>query len=370
MKGRLTLFVLSLWLGVGMACAPSEKTQETASSSPETETTQKLSLNPEDKALWEKAKAVFVPLPERIPAPAGITDTPEKVALGKQLFHDPRLSKSGAISCNSCHNLASGGVDNRSVSLGHGFKQGERNAPTVLNAGFHTAQFWDLRAKDLTEQAKGPVLNPIEMAMPSETEVVKRLASIPGYQEAFSKAFPEAGKQAVSYHNMAEAIAAFERTLVTPSRFDRFLQGQGDALTAEEKKGLELFINKGCSACHNGVAVGGGMAQKFGVVKPYPNLKDLGRYQQTRKEEDKYVFKVPSLRNIALTYPYFHDGSVWDLKEAVKIMAEYQLGMTLEPTEIDAIVSFLGSLSGELPADARVLPILPVSGPDTSRPAI
>lgn len=370
MKMVRNIAALLVWLGLGLACAPAEQSQGQASSKPGAETNQKLALSPEDKLLWEKAKAVFAPLPERIPSPTGVSDSPEKVALGKQLFHDPRLSKSGAISCNSCHNLASGGVDNRSFSLGHGFQQGGRNAPTVLNAGLHTAQFWDLRAKDLTEQAKGPVLNPLEMAMPSEAEVVARLASIPGYRTGFRKAFPEAGEQALSYHNMAEAIAAFERTLVTPARFDQFLRGQGEALSAAEKKGLELFINKGCSACHSGVAVGGGMAQKFGVVKPYANLRDLGRYQQTRREEDKYVFKVPSLRNIAQTYPYFHDGAVWDLREAVKIMAEHQLGLSLEPAEVDALVTFLGSLSGELSPEARTLPVLPVSGPDTPRPAI
>ncbi|PIQ25012.1 cytochrome-c peroxidase [bacterium (Candidatus Blackallbacteria) CG17_big_fil_post_rev_8_21_14_2_50_48_46] len=372
MKNKLIFLAFSLWLGISVACAPSEKPENTNSASPaaDSPTDSAAAMNAEDKALWEKAKGLFEALPEKIPAPEGMTDTPEKVALGKQLFHDPRLSKSGAISCNSCHNLASAGVDNRSFSLGHGFKQGGRNAPTVLNAGFHTAQFWDLRAKDLTEQAKGPVLNPVEMAMPSEADVVIRLASIEAYQENFKKAFPEAADKALSYQNMAEAIAAFERTLVTPSRFDAFLKGKGEALSAEEKKGLETFIGKGCTACHSGVAVGGKMAQKFGIVKPYPNRKDMGKYDLTKKEEDKYVFKVPSLRNIARTYPYFHDGAVWELKEAIKIMGETQLGLVLDPAEIDSIAVFLNALTGELPPDARMLPELPASGPKTPQPAI
>ncbi|MGE3727540.1 MAG: cytochrome-c peroxidase [Candidatus Sericytochromatia bacterium] len=366
MKRIPLLMALSFWGLFGLACAPSEKKQEPpahASTAPD------VSMSAEDKALWTKAKGIFAALPERVPAPPGLSDTPEKVALGKQLFHDPRLSKSGAISCNSCHNLASAGVDNRSVSLGHGFKTGSRNSPTVLNAGFHTAQFWDLRAKDLTEQAKGPVLNPVEMAMPNEAEVVTRLASIEGYQVGFKKAFPE-GEKPLTYQNMAEAIAAFERTLVTPSRFDDFLKGQAQALTAEEKKGLEIFINKGCTACHSGVAIGGGMAQKFGIVKPYADRKDLGKFALSQKPEDKFVFKVPSLRNISRTYPYFHDGAVWELKTAVKIMAETQLGLSMDPAEIDSIVIFLSSLTGQLPVDAKNLPELPPSSAKTSKPAV
>ncbi len=352
------------------ACAPSEnKPHDSASSEPSQTKESNNSIADADKALWDQAKNTFAALPERIPAPAGVTDTPELVALGKQLFHDPRLSKSGAISCNSCHNLASGGVDNRPFSLGHGFKQGGRNSPTVLNAGLHTAQFWDLRAKDLTEQAKGPVLNPVEMAMASESDVVTRLESIDGYQKAFKAAF-KGSEKALSYQNMAEAIAAFERILVTPSRFDQFLNGKGDALSADEKIGLQTFMAKGCSTCHSGVAIGGGMAQKMGVVKPYANQKDLGRFDQSKKPEDKFVFKVPSLRNIAHTYPYFHDGAVWDLKESIKIMGEIQLGQNLSAQEVDSIATFLNALSGELSAEAKTLPELPVSGPKTSKPAI
>jgi len=368
MKRAAASMIFGFWICFGLACAPAEKPEKTASEA-STAADSAASMSAQDKALWTKAKGLFAPLPERIPAPAGLTDSPEKVALGKQLFHDPRLSKSGAISCNSCHNLASAGVDNRSVSLGHGFKTGSRNSPTVLNAGFHTAQFWDLRAKDLTEQAKGPVLNPVEMAMPNEADVVTRLASIEGYQVHFKKAFPE-GEKPVTYQNMAEAIAAFERTLVTPSRFDDFLKGKAEALTPEEKQGLEIFINKGCTACHSGVAVGGGMAQKFGIIKPYANRKDGGKYDLTKKAEDKFVFKVPSLRNITRTYPYFHDGAVWELKEAVKIMGETQLGLSMDPSEIESIVVFLSALTGELPSEAKILPELPPSSAKTSKPSV
>lgn len=370
MKKAILPLLASFVYAAVFACAPSEnKTEQTASAVPDQAAKTGNTISAADKALWEQAKNTFAALPERIPAPAGVTDSPELVALGKQLFHDPRLSKSGAISCNSCHNLSSGGVDNRSFSLGHGFKEGGRNSPTVLNAGLHTAQFWDLRAKDLTEQAKGPVLNPVEMAMASEADVVARLASIEGYQNAFKTAFAGSEK-ALSYQNMAEAIAAFERTLVTPSRFDQFLNGKGEALSAEEKAGLQTFLSKGCSTCHSGVAVGGGMAQKMGVLKPYANQKDLGRFDQSKKPEDKFVFKVPSLRNIARTYPYFHDGAVWDLKEAITIMADIQLGQKLTAQEVDSIATFLNALTGELSAEAKSLPDLPVSGPKTSKPLI
>lgn len=323
----------------------------------------------EDNELLTQAKKYFKPLPKEIPAPSSNPTTPQKVQLGKKLYYDPRLSLSGVISCNTCHNLATYGSDNVETSLGHKFATGGRNAPKVLNAGFHIAQFWDGRAKDLEEQAKGPVLNPLEMAMPNPEIVINRLKTIPEYVEEFKVVFEE-DPNPVSYDNVAKAIAAFERILVTPSRVDKFLNGDTSALTKKEKEGLQLFISKGCFSCHNGVAIGGGMYQKFGVVKPYPYQKDLGRYEVTKKEEDKYVFKVPSLRNVTRTYPYFHDGKVWDIKEAVKIMGETQLGVTLTEEEIDKIVAFLDSLTGEIPKDALQLPVLPPSRPDTPKPQL
>lgn len=322
-----------------------------------------------DNGLLTQAKKYFKPLPKEIPAPASNLTTPQKAQLGKKLFFDPRISLSGVISCNTCHNLATYGADNLETSLGHKFLTGGRNAPTVLNAGFHISQFWDGRAKDLEEQAKGPVLNPLEMGMPNPEIVIIRLNTILQYVEEFEEVFKE-DPNPVNYDNFAKAVAAFERTLVTPSRFDKFLNGDTDALTKKEKEGLQIFISKGCIACHNGVAVGGGMYQKFGVVKPYPYQRDLGRYEITKREEDKYFFKVPSLRNITRTYPYFHNGKVWDIKEAVKIMGEVQLGLPLTEEEIDKIVAFLDSLTGEIPKDALQLPILPPSTPDTPKPTI
>lgn len=313
----------------------------------------------------------FKPLPSSVSNPQNpLNDA--KVRLGKMLYHDPRLSKSGAISCNFCHNLATYGVDNRPTSLGHNWVEGPRNAPTTLNAGLHIAQFWDGRAKDLEEQAKGPILNPKEMAMPSETFTVERIASIPEYVALFRKAFPGEVRP-VTYNNIAKSIAAFERTLVTPSRFDRFLKGDTNALSRQEKVGLKTFIEVGCVACHNGPALGGRMYQKFGPFKPYWELtgsknRDLGRYEVTHKEQDRYVFKVPSLRNIAHTYPYFHDGSVWNLEEAVHIIAEACLGKKLSQREVKSIVSFLNSLTGQVPKSALELPVLPPSTRRTPKP--
>ena len=319
-----------------------------------------------DEELLKKARMYFKPLPKEIPAPKGNPTTKEKVELGKKLYYDPRLSLSGVISCNTCHNLATYGVDNIPTSLGHKFMTGGRNAPTVLNAGFHIAQFWDGRAKDLEEQAKGPILAHVEMAMPNPDFVVLKLKTIPGYVEEFKKAFPNSDEP-ITYDNIAKAIAAFERTLTTPSRFDEFLKGETKALTKEEKEGLKLFIDKGCVNCHNGVAVGGGMFIKFGIHKPYPTA-DLGKYKITKQESDKFVFKVPSLRNIAMTYQYFHDGQVWDLKKAVKIMGETQLGVKLTDEEVEKIVAFLNSLTGEIPEHALKLPILPPSTNETPKP--
>ncbi|MEM4658674.1 MAG: cytochrome-c peroxidase [Candidatus Methanosuratincola sp.] len=322
-----------------------------------------------DDELLSKARQLFKPLPSVIPSPQENPATPQKVELGRKLFFDPRLSLSDAISCNSCHNIASYGVDNRETSLGHKAQEGARNAPTVFNAGFHIAQFWDGRARDLEEQAKGPILNPVEMAEQSEEQVVAKLKTIPGYQDEFKRAFPKENDP-ITYDNIARAIAAFERTLVTPSRFDRFLNGDANALSKTEREGLELFISKGCSSCHNGVAVGGAMYQKFGVVNPYPYQKDLGRYEVTKNEADKYVFKVPSLRNVERTYPYFHNGKVWDLREAVKIMGKTQLGVDLTDDEVGKIEAFLRSLTGEIPKNALMLPVLPPSSPDTPKPSL
>ena len=333
----------------------------------------------DDAKLLEEARQFFKPLPKVAESKQNpVTET--KVQLGKMLYYEPRLSKSGLISCNTCHNLATYGVDNLPTSVGHRWQLGPRNAPTTLNAALHVAQFWDGRAKDVEEQAKGPVVNPIEMAMDSPEEVVKRLKSIPEYVKLFKKAFPK-DREPLNYDNVAKAIAAFERTLMTPSRFDKFLQGDLNALTKKEKEGLRTFIRVGCASCHNGPALGGTTFTRFGIVESYWNETrnyvtldkptmpmDVGKFAVTHKEEDLYVFKVPSLRNISRTYPYFHDGSVWNLEDAVQVMAKVQLGKKLSKKEVESIVAFLKALDGEIPKHALELPVLPPSTKGTPKP--
>jgi cytochrome c peroxidase len=317
----------------------------------------------------QSARGLFTPLPTQPPALAGMPSTPERVELGKMLYFDPRLSESHAISCNSCHSVGMGGVDVMETSVGHRWQQGARNAPTVLNAVFNTAQFWDGRAKDLIEQAGGPVVNPIEMGT-SEEHVVEQLRSIPGYVTRFEQAFPGQA-EAVTFENVRHALALFEATLLTPNApFDRFLQGEEAALTAEQQEGLRLFMEKGCAACHQGMNVGGGMYAPFGVVeKPGAEIlppTDKGRFEVTRTVSDEYVFKVPTLRNVALTPPYFHTGKAWDLRQAVAVMGASQLGIALTDVEIDRIAAFLQALTGDQPH--VVYPILPPSVATTPRP--
>lgn len=284
--------------------------------------------------------------------------------LGKKLFFDPRLSKSGFISCNSCHNLGMGGTDNLKTSIGHNWQQGPINSPTVLNAVFNIAQFWDGRAKDLKEQAVGPIANPKEMAS-SHKLAVSIVTSIPAYKKEFNLAF---GSEKVNIDRVAIAIAEFERTLTTPnSRFDQWLSGKQDAITRKEKEGYTLFKESGCVACHNGVAVGGNSYQKMGVIKPFKTQnKAEGRVAVTGKKSDKFVFKVPTLRNIELTYPYFHDGSTSSLTDAVNIMGEIQLGKKFSDDETSKIVAFLKTLTGDQPNFK--MPILPPSNDSTPKP--
>jgi cytochrome c peroxidase len=290
----------------------------------------------------EAWKAVFSPLPDSAPSSAHPL-TPEKIALGKKLYLDKRLSKNQDISCNSCHRLDGFGVDNEPTSPGHKGQRGGRNSPSSFNAALHIAQFWDGRAATVEAQALGPILNPIEMAMDSEAAVIERLKADPATVKEFSTAFP-GEKEPLTYANVGNAIGAFERTLITPSRFDAWLKGDSSALTADEKRGAKLFAETGCTACHNGATLGGQMYQKLGVVKPYAT-KDQGRFEQTKNESDKFVFKVPSLRNVAKTGPYFHDGSIKTLPEAVSLMAEYQLGKKLESQQVADIVTFLNALT-------------------------
>lgn len=289
---------------------------------------------------------------------------PALVELGKKLFFDPRLSASGYISCNSCHNLATGGADNLPTSIGDKWQEGPINSPTVLNSSLNFVQFWDGRAADLKEQAKGPIANPLEMAF-SHDLAVDVLESIPGYVSEFKKVF---GKNEIDIQQITDAIAAFEETLVTPDApFDLWLKGDDKALSKIELEGYELFKEVGCVACHNGVNIGGNSFQKMGLVKPYTTKNTAqGRVEFTKSETDRFFFKVPTLRNVALTYPYFHDGAAKTLPEAVNLMAGLQLGRDLTDVENAKIVAFLKSLTGKQPE--IVLPHLPPSGPTTPEP--
>ncbi len=299
-------------------------------------------------------------LPKTVPTPADNPTTTEKVELGKQLFFDPRLSVDGTVSCNSCHDITSSGTDNRATSAGIGGQHGGRSAPTVWNAAFHSALFWDGRAGTLEEQAKGPPIDPLKMGMPSEAAIVERLNSIPGYVEQFKTVFGISN--AVSYNNMAKAIAAFERTLITPnSPYDRYLAGDKSALPKQAQRGKHVFERTGCKGCHSGanfagptLPIGQGFYQKFPTYSSKYDTKydlnsDKGRYDITKAKTDMNKWRVPSLRNIALTAPYFHNGSVKSLDEAVRVMAKTQLDIKLSEREVTDVVAFLQSLNGELP---------------------
>jgi len=285
------------------------------------------------------------------PIPPPIALDERKVHLGRRLFTDPGLSKDGTISCASCHDLELGGADGRTRPVGIGGQIGEVNTPTVLNSRFSFRQFWDGRAATLEEQIDGPLEHPAEMGASWE-EVLARLSGDPSYGAAFAEAYPGG----VTRANVKDAIATFERSLVTPdSPFDKFLRGDAEALGAEALRGYELFQSYGCVGCHQGVALGGNMFQRLGVVRDYfadrgdVTRADLGRFNVTGREADRHVFKVPTLRNVALTAPYFHDGSAASLDDAVRVMARYQLGREIPAADRAAIVAFLRSLTGELP---------------------
>lgn len=325
----------------------------------ETTETKEVETTPETKELTElqeRAKTLFGELPEIADNPENPI-TEEKVILGKQLYFDVRLSKDNTQSCNTCHNLNTFGVDNLPTSPGNDGKNGTRNSPTVLNAALHASQFWDGRNKDVEEQAGGPILNPVEMAMPSEEFVIERLSGIEEYKELFAKAFPQE-EQPITYKNLQKAIGVFERKLITPSKFDDYLAGNNEALNEQEKRGLETFMTTGCITCHSGNALGGQLIQKFGLFGNYWELTksdriDDGKFEVTQNEADKYFFKSPSLRNVEKTYPYFHDGSVNELDEAVKIMAKLQLNKELTEEETNDIVAFLNTLTGDVPQEFK-----------------
>lgn len=278
------------------------------------------------------------------PLPTSIPYDKEKAMLGKQLYMDTSLSKDGKVSCNTCHDLKRYGVDNEIFSIGaDGVLDEPFNSPTTFNSVFNFVQFWDGKAKNLAEQAKNPFINPKEMALKDEAEVVKRVEANAKYKASFDKIYGE-----ITMQNITDAIAEFEKTLITPNApFDRYLNGDKNAISSQAKRGWEAFKSNGCVACHQGQNIGGTMYQKIGIFEPYPNQENLGRYEITKIESDKMVFKVPSLRNVAKTAPYYHDGSIPTLDACVQFMAYYQLGRFLDQQTVDDIVAFLESLTGE-----------------------
>ncbi len=342
----ITIALLGTLVGLISACnQQKDSTVKEQTTKPESDA---------DQMLLERAQNLFGEMPE----PASF-DRPI-AQLGKKLYYEKELSISKQMSCNTCHMLDKFGVDNEPTSLSHDKStRGERNSPTVYNAYMHASQFWDGRAEDLVAQAKGPVLNPVEMAMPDEATVTDRLMGSEEYKALFAEAFPEEEMQ-INYHNMAIAIAEFEKTLATPSAFDTYLDGNIAALNEDQRIGLKTFMDVGCTTCHSGPALGGQLMQKFGLIKgPYWEYTgsesiDSGRVTVTGSGLDKFVFKVPSLRNIEETAPYFHDGSVADLDEAIRIMGTTQLGKELTAEEVAKIRAFLKTLTGEIPEYALI----------------
>ncbi len=375
---KLSLILLGAF--VMLSCGPSAEEKAAAEkAAAEKIATEKAAA---DKAAADKAEAERLEQSKKLDADARakvamfapladlstLTDVEQaQVSLGQKLYHEKRISKNQDISCNSCHQLGAYGVDSQPTSAGHKGQLGGRNSPTVYNAFGHIAQFWDGRAATLTDQAKGPVLNPIEMAMKSEQAVLAVLKSMPEYVADFKKAFPE-DKDAVTYQRFAEAVAKFESRLSTPGKWDTYLKGDDNALSADEKKGLIAFVETNCVSCHNGAFVGGQSYMKLGLVKAWEDQSDLGRFEVTKNEADKQVFKVPSLRNVAKTGPYFHDGKVGTLKDAIKKMAVHQLGKDLADDQVASIETFLGALTGELPEATLIAePKLPASTAKTPK---
>lgn len=349
MNDRVVLLGLAL-LASSASCRKAERAKpETAAAGGEVS---KLAAPPTKAEL-----AMFAPLPKVMLAP-GMTITPTQIALGRRLFYENVLSNGHDVSCNTCHSLNGYGADGRKVSFGDLGHAGDRNAPSVYNAAAQIAQFWDGRAATVEAQAKGPILNPGEMAMPDSAAVLAHMRGSTSYVAAFKAAFPSE-KQPITYDNVGRAIGAFERELVTPSRWDRYLKGDSSAITSAELRGFTTFTRVGCVSCHAGAYVGGQSFQKLGLVKPWPALHDSGRIVVTKKPSDLYVFKVPVLRNVEKTGPYFHDGSVASLDSAILLMGRHQLGRELTKAQIASIRAWFGTLTGELPAAAIAEPPRP-----------
>jgi cytochrome c peroxidase len=363
--GTILIAALIAAMSIVVGCDQSAAPGDAPTSAADGEAGSESATGIQPAELAARALGIFGALPLNVPNPENLA-TEAKLDLGRMLYYDARLSKNHDISCNSCHLLDAYGVDGEPTSPGHRGPRGGRNSPTVYNAALHLAQFWDGREPDVEAQAKGPVLNPVEMAAPSADHVASVLNSIPGYVDAFNAAFPEQA-DAVSYDNMARAIGAFERNLMTPGRLDAFMEGDLAALDATERRGLETFLGVGCNSCHMGPAVGGTLYRKLGFIYPYETA-DLGREDVTGAALDRHVFKVPSLRNIAKTGPYFHDGSIVDLPEVVRLMGYHQLGQQLSDSQVSDIVAFLGALTGEIDLEYVAKPALPASGPNTPAP--
>jgi cytochrome c peroxidase len=369
---RLLLGLIGALPMTGTACLTPTQTGATPEFPPDPAAAGAPALaGPDPEALRQTASGLFGQLPPVMESAAHpVTDA--KVTLGRQLYYDTRLSKNQDLSCNSCHDLAAWGTDSRAgvagkVSQGHKGQLGGRNTPSTYNAALQVAQFWDGRALDVEAQSKVPILNPVEMALPSEAAVAAVVQSIPGYPPLFAAAFPNMAN-AVSLEGITIALGAFQRKLVTKDRFDQWLAGSRTALDANELRGLSLFINTGCSNCHSGPSLGGQMFQKVGFVKPFPT-QDLGRFTVTQNVADKQVFKVPPLRNVEKTAPYFHDGSQPTLEAAINTMVEFETRSTpLSAADLASMVAFLKTLTGELPA-MYIQPPAPLpSGPTTPKP--
>lgn len=328
-------------LSLFAACGKSEEKR-----TPTPAATAVVQAKPAEVEIEESLLTPFAPLPATMDSRTNSL-TEDKITLGRILYYEKRVSMGKDISCNTCHDLATNGAQTTKTSEGHKKQAGKRNSPTVFNAAGHFAQFWDGRAATVEEQAKGPITNPIEMGMPNEKAVLAEINKVAEYKELFKKAFP-ADKDPITINNLSMAIGAFERKLVTPSRWDKYLKGDKTALTSAEKEGFNKFSSVGCVTCHSGEYLGGKNFQKLGSVKPWPNETDLGRQEVTKQEVDKQMFKVPSLRNIERTAPYFHDGSIASLDEAVKLMGKHQLGKDLSEADTTSIVTFLKALTGEV----------------------
>jgi len=315
-----------------------------------------------DEDLLKEAKQIFSPLPQAMSSEKNVI-TPEKVKLGKILYYETRISVDGTVSCARCHPIGLYAADGLKKSIGNNCKVNARNAPTLFNAAGQISGHWIGNRADVEDQARQSVTGPPSFGMPSNEAVEAKLKGIPGYTELFKKAFPGESSP-VTVDNFARAVGAFERTLVTPSPFDTFLKGDIAALKEQEKKGLRTFIETGCEMCHFGPYVGGQMYEKFGIFEPYWKYTrsepvDEGRYVVTKNEADKYVFKVPLLRNVAKTAPYFHNGSVDKLEETVLIMGKVQLNRELTKAQTEEIIAFLKSLTGIIPEEVLTVPLLP-----------